>query len=138
MLRAFCGTCAVLALLCGVGCGPKQTPRVEVKGKISYQGKPLTAGSVTFISGNDVGSGAIANGEYSIPDAPVGDVQISIVTPAATMAPQQMKQKVEGKSFSATDAPVVPVPPNFNDPATSGLKYTVKPDPMQTYDIVIP
>jgi len=140
MFRRVFIVCLSLASLFAVGCGSSDTPRADVSGKISYKGQPLTAGSVSFVNGNNVATAQIENGQYKIADAAVGDNQIAIVTPASNMAPQQMqqtKQKVDGKSFTGTNAVVVPVPPNFNDPATSGLKYTVTKESPQTHDITI-
>ncbi len=138
MIRRLFVACVGFGFLLAAGCGPSEAPRAEVTGKISYKGKPLTVGSVNFIGGNIVASGTIESGQYKVADAPVGDVQISVLTPASTAAPMQMKQKVEGKSFTGTNVEVVPVPPALNDPATSGLKYTVKAESPQTYDIAIP
>ena len=56
-------TLATLVLLPFWGCGPSDrpyvAPTVPVKGKVTYQGKPLTQGSVTF---EPDGTGREANG----------------------------------------------------------------------------
>jgi len=47
----------------------------------------------------------------------------------------QMKQKVEGKTFSGEVVKPVPVPGKYSNPDSSGLTYTVTADKTQTHDI---
>jgi len=129
---------ALLSVSLATGCGPKEGPKADVSGKITFQGKPVTAGSISFIKDDIVAAGAIKNGEYKVIGAPIGLVKIGIVTPAAPPE-KQMKQKVEGKSFSGDGGgPVVSVPPKFSNPDASGLTYTVTEGAPQTHDIEIP
>lgn len=123
-----------LTLLVFSGCGAGGGPRANVKGKISYNGQPLPVGTITFVGEKVVASGQIINGEYAVPQAPVGPVKISVSTPAPVSA-MQMNQKVEGKSFGGQDTNVVQVPSNYSNPDFSGLTYTVTKDSPQTYDI---
>lgn len=57
---------ALLSVSLATGCGPKEGPKADVSGKITFQGKPVTAGSISFIKDDIVAAGAIKNGEYKV------------------------------------------------------------------------
>ena len=64
-MRAGVSVALALALIPGWGCGsskdaPYTAPTIPVKGTVTYRGKPLTRGTVTFES---VDNGKEANGE---------------------------------------------------------------------------
>ena len=66
-------------LLAGVcGCGHT----AKVTGKVTYQGRPVVYGSVTFLSADKTArSGAIqADGSYAVEDVPSGTVQIGVTS----------------------------------------------------------
>ena len=112
LLRLACGSLllAQMALITGCGENPHSVEHVQVSGKVLFQGKPLRGGRVNFITvkGAFSSSGKIdENGHYQL-QAPVGDVQISV-----------MSQNL---------------PQQYQDPQTSGLKFTVQPG-SQTHDI---
>ena len=66
------------------GCGKK---RAVVKGKITWDNQPLKMGTIAFIAAdNRSGSAQIANGTYTVNDAPTGDVKIVITMPPKPMA----------------------------------------------------
>ena len=99
----------------------------EVSGKITYNGKPLPAGTVTFVSkdGKTTTASAIAeDGTYKA-ILPVGEYGIAITTVAA-------KKKDDPK-----DPPkktVVKIPEKYGDVKTSGLVYKVAKG-KQSFDI---
>ena len=112
-----------LALLLA-GCGGGMP--ASVGGTVMLDGKPLTTGTVTFFS---QASGITAygqiqsNGRYTLQTGtdkglPAGDYTVTVVAtePLSTV----------------TDPKVAPAPPKlitpakYNDPASSGLKFTVK------------
>ncbi len=76
---SFLNNCTVLLLACAassaiIGCGGESVPagreRVSAYGKVSFDGKPVPAGSVSFLhtaSGNS-GYCPIVNGEYEEED----------------------------------------------------------------------
>jgi hypothetical protein len=75
-------TVLLLALITSAGCGSSDR-RATVKGKVTVAGKgPLSGGMIQFISVADPaksGSGVIlADGSYSVGDAPVGECKILI------------------------------------------------------------
>lgn len=123
-------------LLMTSGCGPAAAPRAPVSGKVSYKGQPLPSGTVAFVNENTVATGQIQNGQYSIPNAAVGSNKVSVTTPPPSVGQEmQMKQKVEGKTFSGEATKPVAIPAKYNNPEGSGLTYTVTADKNQTYDI---
>jgi hypothetical protein len=121
----------------GLGCGPKGPARVSVTGRVTYRNMPLTAGTVAFISqsSNVVATGTITNGQYTVAQAPVGAVKITVVTPQPQ--PQmQFQQKVEGKTMTeSAGAAAIQVPATYSNPEESKLAYTVTGDKEQTHDL---
>lgn len=124
----------VLALGCG---GPSEPKLVQVKGKITYKGQALPGGTVAFLGSG--GYRAVApimrDGQYSL-KAPLGDVQVAVVT--RTPTPEKMKK---GQRPAVRE---VNMPPGVNPKSlppekyerfdTSGLTATVKEDG-QTIDL---
>lgn len=133
------GMAAIWALVvAGCGGGP---PTAAVSGKITYKGQPVPTGTVSFVSESTVASGQISNGQYTVAQAPIGPVKITVSTPAIpdAMQQRQMKQSVEGKSATgAAGMTPVAVPPAFANPDSSGLTYTVTSASPQNHDIEIP
>src|SRR5947209_18635287 len=71
----------LLMLVLGCAGGSSATPELApVSGKVTFKGKPLPGGRITFVAlkGGQTGSGNIdEKGEYQI-RAPVGDVSITV------------------------------------------------------------
>jgi hypothetical protein len=126
-------------VLLAVGCdGGAKTAKVS--GKVTYNGKPIASGQVTFEGeGGKTGAGPIADGTYAISDAPVGPVRIGVVSikrgPKA-VNPSEVASGTSSPSPAPAAAKFVPVPERFGIPAKSGLTYTVTAG-SQTYDIDI-
>lgn len=75
--RNVAGTCLVL-MLC-VGCGGTG----ELSGNVSYKGKPLKGGAVTFVekeTGRSYPSMIGPDGGYKIPQIPTGDYKVCVDT----------------------------------------------------------
>ena len=117
------------------GCGPATG---KVKGRVKLAKKHLTAGTVGFISkSGQVGVGRIdADGNFEIPNAPVGDVKISVQVPA--QPPGGNAKPPAGipdtRPQGGAAKPIVPIPAKYGNPETSGLTYTVQKGE-QTHDI---
>jgi hypothetical protein len=132
----------LLTLLAGCDKQPLSVEHTEVSGKVLFQGKPLPGGIVSFVAvkGGFVSSGPIdENGNYQL-NAPVGDVEISVMNRmlqpsrgSKGLRPARLK-KAEAKENQPLKGRWVKIPSHFEDPHTSGLKYTVKQGP-QTHDI---
>jgi hypothetical protein len=99
------------------GCGGKAT----VSGKVSYQGRTVTYGSV-LILGSDKKTrfGVIQpDGSYTVEGVTPGAVKIGVIS----RDPAKPASKVPA---SARATPTwFPLPPKFEDPATSGIVGTV-------------
>ena len=119
----------LLPLLLAVGCGGTPPPFAPVKGKVSYQGRPLTTGTIVFTPDPVRGtSGPLARADIQ----PDGSYQLKsseqagavpgwhrVTVLAIDAAPQWNSQQ-----------PVVPrslIPPRYSDPSLSGLAREVKP-----------
>jgi hypothetical protein len=123
------------ALLLCLGCGG---PKGDVSGKVTFRGKPLPAGSVTFFSseGQVVGSSQISHeGDYAMTRLPAGPVKISVTAPltipnpAAPPPPKGGKKKkdIKGLSEEMRSNIRLDVPAKYRMPDQSGLTYTVQP-----------
>jgi len=138
--RAFAVAWLALAV---AGCGDRA---VAVRGKVTYQGKPLTGGSVTLVGPTGlVYSGAVQpDGTYAIEGVPAGSVKVGVTGPPARATAKPAPGGRDGgrggdaTSRGAPDAaapaptpaapsgPSVSVPPQFADPNGSGLTATVE------------
>jgi hypothetical protein len=131
--------CAGLfALIVLAGCFYTRGPRATVKGTVTFNDRPVTAGMVSFFGAdNRVGSAPLLeDGSYEVLDAPVGEVTITITIPElSTGGPAAMpppSKPVPGLP-TATDKElgkrigtvVVDIPPRYKKAETSPLKYTV-------------
>jgi hypothetical protein len=139
--RLRCGLQIGLLILM-VGCvkNPHAVEHAEVSGKVLYQGKALPGGIVTFISVNG-GFAASADidqdGNYQL-KPPVGEVEISVTnrmfrSNRGTKGPA-LPKKAETSKSQSLKGHYVEIPSVYEDPRTSGLKYTVTPG-SQTFNI---
>ena len=121
------GICLIASCLSSVfivGCFPSGPEVGEVSGKVTFKGKPVKEGIVTFLNPSEGGAGESpidANGSYTIPQLVVGDY-IVIVTPL-----MEMKDTDPGKSPPAPvekSAPNIPV--KYRQQGLTPLKSPVK------------
>lgn len=114
------------------GCGGDSAgPKVgTLTGKITYKGIPLNTGTVQVQSADGRGgSGPItADGAYTIGDAPLGDVTITVKVVAAATAGTKTIARPPGTPAmpGESDKPPVTIPAIYGDKAKSGLTFTVK------------
>jgi hypothetical protein len=143
LLRWVCCCLSLGLLTVMAGCGePRSAEHADVSGKVLFQGKPLPGGEVSFVAVNG-GFGSIGiideNGNYQI-KAPVGEVTIGVMNrmlaSRGAKASRLLQKTQEGgaKQRQRLKGQYVKIPSQYEDPATSGLKYTVKRGP-QTHDI---
>ncbi len=130
----------LLTCLSLVGCSSKAT----VEGTVTYKGKPLEVGTVTFYVGNKTVSASIGEGgKYTAVNVPAGEANVTVQTPAAAGAggmnnmmsqgmnkmmsqvPEEEKSKFQGASGGGS-AKTVPIPKEYADPKSSGLSTPVK------------
>jgi hypothetical protein len=144
--RCFGWILCLCAFLLTAGCGGKGA----VSGKVLYQGKPVRAGTVSFVlEGGGVVSSLIGeDGSYTIQNVPPGTVKITVETASARpLFVQDSGQERRGqKKAPDSEAPefmmkyskekdsrvaergqrYVPIPEQYSDPAKSNLTYVVK------------
>jgi hypothetical protein len=122
--RAIAFLCCLLPVAL-LGCGGSGgSMKSVVTGKVTFNGAPVPAGTVTFIAQNTEGTtmmSAIDNGTYRIPNFPPGEVKISVQGPGRPSNPEDK-------------TPRVTLPEKYLNVMTSGLTYTVKTG-QQTHDL---
>jgi len=130
----------VLLLMCSLAAGCAK-PKGSISGKVTYQGKPLTTGFVTFTpeKGPAVNSPIYGEGKYRVESVPVGAAKISVTAVSATSTetlrkvsnPKDPKEMMKALKPESTGTKI---PSTYNDPDKSGLTYTVQQGP-QEHDI---
>jgi hypothetical protein len=143
-----------LLFLLAAGCGTTKT----VSGKVSFQGKPMPAGTVLFVQDkagktNTYTSQIAEDGTYTIPNLSPGPVKIAV----QPLQPPNMPPRAGGQVMGIPTATFGPeghnpygnvkgdeskyvknFPAKYKDPDTSGLTYTVEGSGSQTHDIDVP
>lgn len=129
----------VVGLVPCVGCGRSdQPPLGRVTGTVQYDGQPVASGTIVFeVANARSANGTIADGKivdvttYDPGDGvPVGEARIAVfataagggaaASPAATPdAKTVIDQNYMGSAKSL-------IPDRYNNPATSGLTWTIK------------
>jgi hypothetical protein len=116
--RLFCAAAFVL-LLAAAGCTHRnKTPgpgRNAVSGTVTFDGKPLPLGSITFISLKDpqqMTTAFIEKGHFSIGNAPEGECRVTVETESAHSMPKFYQ----------------PIPLKYRDPRASELKANILKD----------
>ncbi|HSQ56619.1 MAG TPA: hypothetical protein VLM40_12825 [Gemmata sp.] len=106
---------AALTLLCTTlllaGCGKSSG---SVSGKVSYQGKALKGGSVSFVSedgGRSFAGPIKEDGTYTIPDLLSGEYKVCVETSSLNMRGGQKGPKYAGSSGGKAAIPTDKGPP---------------------------
>jgi hypothetical protein len=144
--RKRCGSVRPLLLLIlplATGCGGQATGTVS--GTVTYQGKPLSSGFVTFVmeKGSPPLSSEIqSDGSYRMVNVPVGPVKIGVrpkIQPETALESSSMPRNPQdmNKFREAMIPRETPIPPKYHDPLKSGLTYTVT-EGSQQHNIVLP
>ena len=106
-----------------VGCGAGGGDVGELSGSVSYDGKPVSEGSITFIATDGkspTAGGSIKDGKYTASKVPAGSSKVSI---------SAVKVVGKKKAYDTPDSPEVPItepllPEKYN--VKTELKYDVK------------
>jgi hypothetical protein len=127
-MNAFGAIRAALGLLLAVlvaGCNNRPSSGA-VSGSVSYDGKPLDNGSITFypVDGSSpTAGGFIKNGKYTVLKVPAGMSKVTI-----------SGSKVVGqkKLYDTPNSPIAPItedplPPKYKDSSKTELTFDVKP-----------
>jgi hypothetical protein len=134
LFRAVMPSALLAGLVCG--CGPKEEhpETVPVQGKVTYKGKPVPKGTVTF----QPDAGQPSAGEIQ----PDGTYQLSTFAPKDGALPGHHRVMIIANTGDPTKIPgsspgyVTPVdlvPKKYNQLGSSGLEATVSKD-KTTYD----
>ncbi len=136
-LKTMIGPMMLLFILGLVGCGSDTPHVVPVKGKVSYQGKPLTSGTVMLVPDGD---GFGATGQIQ----PDGSFILTSFKQNDGAAPGKYKVTVEvfpeataggpatglpGMEFGAGEKP--PIPTDYANVATTKLRALVNDGPTE-------
>jgi hypothetical protein len=119
----------LLTLPLATGCGGQA--KGTVSGTVTYQGKPLPSGFVTFVveNGSPLHSDIHSDGSYRMDDVPVGPVKIGVQPKSGGDKLQSSPMPRNRQDFAKVKAAVTesdtPIPPKYSDPTKSGLTYTV-------------
>lgn len=122
MKSSFCFLFLVLIVTLGCGDGRVRLPTAPVGGTITYQGKPLSAGRITFVhpSGQGVGADITADGTYRL-TAFQGKNQVTV---SCFMSERDSNPTARPSSPTAKSL----IPTRFGNCDTSGLTLDVKPE----------
>ncbi len=141
--RRFIPTGVLCLLVLATGCSASG----KISGKVTFKDKPLTGGTVLFVSteGRGTGRSPISeDGSYTIEKMAAGPVKIAVETSSAQegasgprRSPPKSMQPGSGADLPAAAgkssiyspksgmSKAEKIPPEYSDPETSGLTYTV-------------
>ena len=127
----------LLPILLAVAGGCNRT--ATVTGKVTYQGRPVTYGSVIFQSADKTARAGViaADGSYRVESVLPGKATIALISrnPAKGRSVVRVgKPAPTGASPSAPATGWFPLPARFESPASSGLSCEVAPGP-SSHDI---
>ncbi len=124
-----------------LGCTNPNAP-VMLTGKVTYNDKPLTGGTILLQSKDNIGfSGVIgADGNYTVPEVKPGDYTVTIQSLSDPNAPKPAGSGPGGAAAPAAGGSTPPgaggatapagtfmkIDPKYADPKNSGLKVSVK------------
>lgn len=122
----------ILGLL--AGCGGGQATG-DVSGTVSFDGKPVEMGSITFLPADGNGpsaGGSITDGKYAVAKVPVGAAKVKISGALVTG---------KKKMYDDASSPVVTtstelLPAKYSDEKATELKFDVQKGP-QTKDFAL-
>jgi hypothetical protein len=124
-------------LLAGCGGDPNKPPLGKVSGTVTYNGKPVTSGSVIFtpVAGQGAETGQVATGQlesdgsYTMTTFDFGDGVVLGQHVVTVEARGEDINRLNQPKPDGTIAYILPkpiVPPKYTSPATSPLRYTVE------------
>lgn len=119
----------MLLLSLATGCGGQANGTIS--GTVTYQGKALPGGTVTFVpeAGAPVHAEIQSDGSYRMSNAPLGPVKIGVQTKSAQKAPSSSSMPRNPKDFEKFKSAMMNteslIPAKYTDPNNSGLTYTV-------------
>jgi hypothetical protein len=121
----------LLSILFVAGCTRSAEQQGEVSGQVTYKGKPLPGGRVTFFGTKGfTGHGIISpQGEYSL-KAPLGEVQIAVDNSILKTNPEW--EKFKGKGMGEGKSPRLKRPPSISGGAEDSQTKSAEAQELQT------
>lgn len=120
---------AVVALAAVAGCGPHDADRVEVRGRVSLRGVPLTGGAVVFTP--DVERGT--PDEMAVARIHSDGTYRLLTEDGRDLAPGWYRVSISGPR-AAKGLPALTVPDRYCDPRRSGIERKVKAGQSNIFD----
>jgi hypothetical protein len=123
--RAGSSVLVAVAVIVAFGCGPNYKARALVKGKVTDGHRNLTSGTIVFHSQDGITSTASIDpeGNYSMPDAPIGDVKITVTV---SLPPPRAFQELKDAPKANIPTEVRPISEKYAKLETSPLTYKVE------------
>jgi len=125
--RVLLAVAAGWAACFAAGCGGRANETGDVSGKVTINGKPVTAGIVKFFPADGrepVHTGLGPDGTYRATGVPVGRSKVAIETlPFRQLTPPP---PAIAKQLGGPRTKYVPIPAKYEKPESSGLHYDVK------------
>jgi hypothetical protein len=131
---------AWLCLLAGLaGCGEQSPKTYLVEGKISFKGKLLPLGILTFVPKDGKAEVCKINpdGSYKL-RAPAGKHAVEVIAVPAREGGRRDPNVEGGIDYRGVPAPKPLVPEKYNRYTTSGIEVEVLPSDSNTIDIILP
>lgn len=127
-------------LLAG-GCGGGGDRPASVSGRVTYNGKSVTSGTVVLLSTDGKASDPAAvqpDGTFSIAKAPAGTVKVVFDNPPPPRVDRRLPANdPEAQAASAGAGRYVLTPPHYKDPTKSGLTLELKSGKNPNSDITL-
>jgi hypothetical protein len=125
LVRLAAALLAALGVLTAAGCASKS--KAVISGKVTYKGEAVGWGDVRFFGPDGaLWSSALLNpdGTFTATDVPPGEVQVAVHMLPNLARP---KKSSDTPADGSTPRKAVPIPRKYQDPTTSGLRYTIGP-----------
>lgn len=161
MRRACAAVSLLLAAVLAGGCG--DLPRARVSGKVTYAGRPIPGGSVTFFGQDNMTylADLKPDGSYEVAGVPRGPVRVSVQQPPRRPAPRpnppagwvgdaakaKLADPIDDQAKASRREAVAPaapeakatgpaLPAKYADPNKSGLSFELtQPDQDWSIDL---
>jgi hypothetical protein len=117
------GLAAVILLVGGIGVvlalSARGSPKATVVGKVTYNKKPLSSGSITFFGADGISTPASigSDGSFEAKDCPLGSLKVAVRSMSTSL------QKREGDKIKWVTKSMIPS--KYSDPERSGLTCIV-------------
>lgn len=123
--------CAVALVASSIGCGEKAVRTGEVHGIVTFDEKPVTAGSVLFenLDAGDIGAAELdEQGQYEIVGLKLGEYVVS-VAPLKGAVPNELSDFDGSTSIAATKvAKSKEIPSAYHNSQSSPLRHVIEED----------